>query len=728
MAVTTEPAPTTETTASRAASRGENFEGRHLVIGANVFISVLMAAAIVGIIQWGAYYKNAKADLTDQGVNSLTSGTEHLIGDLKDKVRLTSMYFETDIEDEDQPKYRTKVADLLALYQSVNQSKVEVDHFNPLQDHAKREALLARVRKLDTFAKQVEPYQKLIERFRTELLGRIGEHIQGELDRILALQDATPDENDKDDLGQIQMVLDRWQREISLTTRDIDDALNDPQPRYGAAKSAVAGLCSNLARDLGSIVTFAGQRAARRPDMTPDVHAFMTGAEQRHRGLINDLEAVATDARELPVLDFENFVRQLGPTANALVVETEDDAKVVSFSDIWPPVDPNLPPSAARFQNRLFKGEEKITSAVLQLTQKEKTAVVFVRFSGPPLFFSMPVPGARPPMLAQLKELLEDTNFEVREWDLATTDDPPEIDPPPIRTIYVVLRPTQPPRQQFQQQQPPQFSDLHKQKLLAHLGDDARVIFLAGWAPGPFGSFPDPYPYNSYLNDNWGIHIADDYLVINALTGDEPGAFMLSQQSLSQSEFSRSDHLLVRDMRGQPASFPYVAPLEIAAEAPDGVSVEPLLWCERSETLWGVKDIQKYIEQARKMQGVRKEPDDLYGPFNIAAAAEKGDAKIVVISSRDCMIDAVAMAPVMALTSQGITLRKRNPGNVNLFLSALHWLNDKTEWLDVGKPAQMGTIEIEEGPKLTFIRTFVYSIWPGAVLLCGGAAWWVRRR
>ena len=59
----------------------KDFKGRHFIIGTNVAISIIMAIAIVGLVQWGSYYKYAKADLTDHGVNSLTPGTERLVAE-----------------------------------------------------------------------------------------------------------------------------------------------------------------------------------------------------------------------------------------------------------------------------------------------------------------------------------------------------------------------------------------------------------------------------------------------------------------------------------------------------------------------------------------------------------------------------------------------------------------------------------------------------------------------
>ena len=260
-----------------AGPAGSDFQGRHLVIGTNVAISVVVALAIVVVVQWGAYRRSGKIDLTDQGVNSISPGTERLIGDLSQKIRLTSLYFETDLEGDDQARYRTKMNDLLGLLQGVNRTMVETDHFNPLQDHAKREKFLKRLRNLEKFRAQTVPYEAFIERYRADVAGPLGELLQSELDQIATLTNASPHESERDHLGQIQAVLERWQRELGLIVRDIDDALGGPQPRYAVAQSVVSGLARNLTRDLRSVATFAGQRLDQPGDRSPDVGAYFAG-------------------------------------------------------------------------------------------------------------------------------------------------------------------------------------------------------------------------------------------------------------------------------------------------------------------------------------------------------------------------------------------------------------------------------------------------------------------
>ena len=101
-----------------------DFRGRHFAIGTNVIVTIVAVVAIAVFLQWGAFYKSTKFDLTDSGVNSLTPGTEKLLTSVDQKIRLTSLYFQTDLETEDQAKYRAKIGDLAALYQGANRSQI----------------------------------------------------------------------------------------------------------------------------------------------------------------------------------------------------------------------------------------------------------------------------------------------------------------------------------------------------------------------------------------------------------------------------------------------------------------------------------------------------------------------------------------------------------------------------------------------------------------------------
>ena len=138
-----------------------------------------------------------------------------------------------------------------------------------------------------------------------------------------------------------------------------------------------------------------------------------------------------------------------------------------------------------------------------------------------------------------------------------------------------------------------------------------------------------------------------------------------------------------------------MSPLHNHFELMGWSEVTTLVSHPRRDGLWGVKNLQKYEDQFRERRYMTKVAEDLEGPFDLAAAATKGDGKIVVVSARDFAVDNVAFARGVAFTAQGITLRSRNPGNVGLLVNSLHLLNDNTEFMNIGKPIGAAVLAVE---------------------------------
>jgi len=177
-----------ETKPSRPVER--RAAGRRVVFGTNVVVVTLIVIGIVVVLQLIAYSMPTRWDMTSSGVNSLSDGTENLLRDIDTNVTLTSLYFETDREDEDQPRYRRAVDDLLGLYEATNRTKVTSDWVNPLKDHEKFKKLLAGLRDKGAFKEEIEQYKERIDQYTDKSDGfdtQMRALVQGELDRVAAL-------------------------------------------------------------------------------------------------------------------------------------------------------------------------------------------------------------------------------------------------------------------------------------------------------------------------------------------------------------------------------------------------------------------------------------------------------------------------------------------------------------------------------------------------------------
>ncbi|MCB9850485.1 MAG: Gldg family protein [Phycisphaerales bacterium] len=700
--------------------------GNHWLVGANVGLMIGLAIVLVAALQFAGYHWSSRVDLTSTGINSLTPATTSMLRDLDTPVKLVSLYFKTDIEDEDQNRYRSAVNDLIGLYRSTNRGKIKTEEINPLQDHDKRKELFTELTKLPKFKDEAAGHIAAVDNFRENVLPLVNEVISGELQRLGAF---TALEGQDDRLiGQVRQMYTQAQEDLEQASIEISDAMSSEVPLYSGATASIRQLGSDIQRMLNNVISVGEQIAANPQGFSPAVAGYFQEASDRYSALLQALQAQQTSIEALGTLSFDDVVRDLrGDTNNALLVMTDKGAKVVPFRTIWPLIDPRMPNGG--FKDRKFQGEQKVTSAILQLTEDKKPAVIFVRYGGTPLLTGGFMPGQPQPTYRQMMTNLEDVNFTVHEWDLAESDTAPEIDPEPSRKIFVVMRPMpSTPQMPGQPPQTPPFTPQKLEALKTAMGENPRAIFVAGFMPS-MGGMASPYEYNDYLRETWGIDAPGDTVLLFA-EEYEPQKFRFQRNPLDIQEVRFGDNVLAEGLSTMRTTFPLVSPLSLIEKAPEGVTTDKLLWAPQRPGLWAVKDVSYYVKQQTNEYIVRN-PEDRTGDFMIGATASKGDdkGKIVVIASSEFASDRVALASEMALTSQGVTIRPRNPGNAALFINSLHWLNDNIKWMNLGSPIDTTTLAVDEGSaSMKFVWVLCVLILPG-LAACGGVfVWMVRRR
>lgn len=719
----------TEPQTSHPVSRAST--GRRVTVGANVAMASVLVVGIVVALQWIAYESSARGarwDMTSSGVNSLNDVTVNLLRNLETKVTLTSLYFETDLEAADQPSYRRAVHDLLELYESTQRAKVTADWINPLSDHDKFKRLVTRLRQKPEFKEQIETYEAGIDHYKNELDPAMRALVQEELSQIGSIGGPMASGAARASVGQVENLLNGWASTLESTREQVDALTGLDNPQLNAAVNVLKTIYRDFSKTLKDIPKFSQAQLTRNPDMPSDAADYLRDAGSRYASLAGNIEGQITALQDLELLDIDSLLRKFTPNGNPIVVETEETALVVDFSSVWPPLDPSRAARAA-FKDRGFKGEERVTSAILRATHKEQTVVVFVRYGDSPLFLGGFMPNQPPAPYSTMKEQLEEANFVVEEWDLKTSDDPPEVDPPPTRTIYVVLKPKSPKRNPFAQQQMDKpFTPGHLEKLLSALGDEPRALFIAGWYPGPFGPVPGTYEYNEYLKENWGISVDMSKLLIQTISFDV-GKFGVDRSFFNMREVEvMREHPIVSGPLASLVTLPGCAPLDRSDSLPEGVEIESLVAIPQSDVIWGIRNLQTYQEQLSSRNYMIRADEDVLGPFEVAAAATRGDAKIVVISARDFAKDDVAFARELTMSSQGFGIRSRNPGNVVLLLNSLHWLNDNNEIMGIGRPIDAAVLEIGSDRTVKAVQALTILVWPALALVCGAATYWIRRR
>lgn len=708
--------------------------GRKVLVGLNVALMVGLAVVLVGVLQVVANQANRRWDMTSSAINSLSEGTEKLLCGLPSNVKLTSLYFKTDLEDEDQKKYRDRVGDLLALYESVNRSRVSWEWVNPLSDHEKLSGLMARLREKSAYKEGIEKYKELLTRFQKDIGGQISTLLSTETESIKSFASGGMGGGSADRiLPGVEELLLRLTSNFETTGQAVGESIQGDNPQYSAASNDVKRLYRSFADALKKYTDFGSGEAQRGGDLPKDLADHLRNVGARTAPLVQLLEEELKKFEGLEPLKLDEIVREIRPNSNSLLVETDEQAMLVDFATLWPPVDPNET-GMVRFDRRAFRGEQSLTSAILRITHKDQTAVVFVRFGGAPLLGGggMPGMGGGGPY-QQMARHLEDTNFVVDEWDLKTSMTPPEITPAPKRTVFVVLQPNPPDQNPMARQQPPDqgFTDKHRQALLQAMGDNGRAIFIAGWepAPPPMPGMPPTgadYEYGEYLRTNWGINVEKDLLI--QFASMSPGKYGIARQGwYFMDDLDVGSHDVVRSLQTMRTALPWCAPLGLVDPKPEGVTLHKLFTQPFKDGVWAIKQINKYQEQQKAREYLTREPEDREGPFELAFAAEKGNSKIVVVNSREFAEDPVAMARMPVLSAEGLSVRTVHPGNVTFFTNALHWLNDNTEFMNIGKPVEAAVLEVKPSDvRKVQIATIV--VWPAMALAFGGVMWRLRRR
>ncbi|MBN1344118.1 MAG: Gldg family protein [Phycisphaerae bacterium] len=727
------------------------FKGRQWIVGANVLVVVVLSVGLLVFANYLAFRFNSKSDWTSTGVNSIGEQTQKLLDGLDQEVTLTSLYqtFQDPTYDAEARKFRTAVDDMLQLYQTERPSKINVASINPAKDRDKILALVDRLRKKTAYQGEAKKHKALIETFTNKLSGEIGQLLANEKKVLQEHLDKSAELGSVREYGIILRNCQILAQQADRVKEDVAALTGDELPKYTAAVDAIKGYYEQLKAALtegGKWMADVDNWAKRNKIAKPADAAFFTDAPKRYAKLIDEVGKELDKAKDLPKLKLEDLDREVRP--DTIIVETSAEARVLSFDDVWPPRERGQfgQPQGSGFDSRKNAGELQISSAVLQLTQKEKTAVIFVRHGGQPLFFGGFMMGGRQAPYAAAKERLERANFIVKEWDVGAKKEPPEFEDgeKPTRTIWVLLKPEaqEPPPGMPPQmrQRPKMFGPPEREAVERAMGENPRVLVISGWIRPqqqmPMMMAPPPsYEYNDWLKDKWGVEVQYGYPVLE-WTSFEPGKMVPRGDPTSISRhYELTEQMIVEPLRSLKAVFPDAAPIKKQEKLPDGETIEELVVVPNRDDVWAESDFQGLVQEFQQKQSTSKGKMDVSGPFPIAIAAEKTQdgkvvSKMVLISSLRFAMDAVAQQMAVMRQADRLVMALNNPGNMDLFVNSIHWLNDNAGM--IGKGIESRDIprlyKLEPGTGQTIAKALAVAIWPAMALVAGLAVWFVRRR
>lgn len=672
--------------------------------GARVEMTVLLALAALAMVNYAARLIYVRSDWTAAGTQKLSPRSTKLAEGLTKPVRLTSLYavLEEVPESARLKENLERVKRLFNEYQRINPKRIEIQHINPIKDKEGVRELLARLKA--AYEPEAKDHIELISQAISEDLGRFREVFNKERDQAEELRQIESKAGNRkmvDVLRQAVSGFDHSVAQADRTEQTLKAIVESDIPAYTDGTSAIRNLSEDVKNLLESAIKAYREALERFEGLSEQTRAFLQDGRKRLGKVLARCRELTSKVDNLESLESQSLLFNLRQS-NPVVVETGAGAKVLSFNTIWPQVQTG--PGRAATPRRTFAGEQKISSAILALSQEKKAVVVFVRWGGRASL------GFRGHFSA-LAERLGEANFEVREWDVQKEDAPPVVEDM-SRSIWVIL-PPQPgaPPAGMPFARPPQISSKDKMKIEHHLNSGGRALFMMSPSNAMLGP---PSPFIPKLKE-YGIEVSPEVV---AMWGPQaPNGTVRAIDYVSINEYE-SGHPIVESLGAFPSVFIQAVPVKpVAAE---GATSAALVRVKSGPDYWG----ETSFMAGSVARTWIKDEQDIPGGFAIAAAGQKGESKVVVVGDFRWAANEIIARRVGFMGLGGLQF----PGNVLLFENAIFWLNDNEQMIAVpAQMLQMARIGTMSKAAMWTWRIVAMAGLPLVCLVIGGVVFMFRR-
>ncbi|MCA9244596.1 MAG: hypothetical protein KDA32_11605 [Phycisphaerales bacterium] len=708
-----------------------NASRRRLLFGVNLGVNVILAIAATVLAVWAAGRYGGRVDLSGASVNSVSQRTRNLLEKLDKPVRITGIYSTAlkEVSRFDQ-KRRDTVADFLDLYDNAGRENVTVRMIEPTRDQAEIESLVTRVSKLPRFSDELKAYESPLRKY-DEVRAALEALITKELD---LLDRAGAETNVAQDIGftYAQRSLSEMRTTATETADLVENALSgDKRPIPGSAIAAVRKFLTRAATGLDWMQMWmsGGANDFPLPPLPPELVADFHSAPGRFAPTLDKVRKYIEEIKPLGLTQIETFYSQLAD--KTIVVETDNAAEVMPFDVVWPLREGGPGPDG---DNRDFMGESVTSSAILRMTAKDRTAVIFVRHGGPSVLHSLQanLPGqAIPPApFAEIAKELESENFLLEEWDISIEPDPPTVEHA-ARTIYVALTPT--PLPQPNPQLPPEMIRPEQvDRLFAAVEASGMGVFLMASIPPEYPN-AGQHPFGAKIRDMYGVNIRENYVALEFQPHPQvPGKWWFKWPTNLRSLLSNigyEPHPIVNPLTSMATGMINAAPLELTEKAPEGVKTRTvMLEVPATDDVWAI-DLREPLD-AQAESGLAPRDGDLRPPFPLGVAIETDHSKVVIYANDQFVADGLAFASRPVQVGGLVFQAAAFPANKEILINTLHWLTGNADRIAVG-PRGLDAPRLDRlkpGATLDFLRLFIVAIWPALALVVGAGVWMSRRR
>jgi len=454
-----------------------------------------------------------------------------------------------------------------------------------------------------------------------------------------------------------------------------------------ALSSQTVNVLKSLPKPVKAIVFFSSA-AEIAPDVNNLLREYEYASNGKFKTEVVDPFRSLTRAQELA------GKYKFGQNDNIIILDVDGKSKFVNATDM---ADVEMPDQMAMMtgqtQPRIkdFKGEQAVTSALIELTEGKPNKVYYLVGDGEPDLNSKD--------LKDFNESLKRQNIQAAPLTLLNVSAIPED----ARSIIVCG-----PKSDLSDLQMKLLSDFWEKK--------GRVFVLLN----PFAQTPH---LTAWLNGQ-GIQPQQDRIIRTGtfLQMDDQGKPKLTTGVIGNPAFVVLDShtSITKDLEGvtkQLLGATQSLLVDRSREAIAKLNIAPIL--QSGEGFWGETDLT-----AGEDKQVFFDPKkDHIGPLNIAVAVEKGgveDQRVKMDSSRLVVVGNGELLSDQAYRlSEGVSL--------DLTINILNWLLDREAVIGIPpKEKKTLTISLDE-KQLRNIAFGVMGAVPGIVALFGIVVWWQRR-
>ena len=413
--------------------------------------------------------------------------------------------------------------------------------------------------------------------------------------------------------------------------------------------------------------------------ITPDVQSLLAEYQYNAKGKIDveniDPERNLSRAKEL----FEKY--KVVSDESLLVVDYEGRNKTVKASEMAD-IDQSGMALGQGPRVAAFKGEQALTSALMDLVEGKKNTVGYVLGHKEPAI-------ADPSPISVLKTFIENENIKLQELNLFELG---EI-PADLKAVMII-------GPQYD------FSDREIKLLRDFWNKQGRLLLLVD----PSARTPK---LDAFLAES-GVHVNDDRLMVFVKTG-------IQEVGLTRDVQARfiGDNAITRRLAGAHALFfggTSSLALDILPMRAANIKIEPLLQAEKgyfAEKDYISNDQTKYQEDAVKAATA---------PVYIAASVEKGgsgDTRVQVNSARLVVVSNATFVEDKALT--------QDQQGLDFVSGSVNWLLSREQLIGIAPKVPTTLTFSLSDDALRTVRWVILVFLPLFPAIIGVAVWWKRR-